>query len=106
MPFWQVPTDLATTPAVVETTAQEVRPLPLDAASLLEPGEAVRAASCTLTDLATNEVVASPRATVDGTTITVTIRGLQAGRDYRLNWLLTISPEKKIARITVVRVVG
>jgi hypothetical protein len=106
MPFWQVSSDLATTPAVVETTAQEVRPLPLDAASLLEPGEAVRSASCTLTDLATNEVVATPRATVDGTTVMTAIRGLQAGHDYKLAWLLTIGPEKKIARITVVRCIG
>jgi hypothetical protein len=51
-------------------------------------------------------VVATPRATVDGTTVMTAIRGLQAGHDYKLAWLLTIGPEKKIARITVVRCIG
>src|SRR5688572_19008678 len=106
MTFWQVSAELATTPAVIETTALEVRELDLDAAALLDEGESVTAATCQLTDLTTNEVVGGGAATVAGDVATYVVRNLTAGHDYRLHWLLTVSANKKVARLTICRCVA
>ena len=106
MTFWQVSEELATTPAVIETTALEVRALEFDAAGLLDEGETVAGVTTSLTDLTTNEVVGGGRADVAGTTATYTIKGLTAGHDVRLSWLITISATKKLVRLTIIRVIA
>ncbi len=105
MPFWQVEEELATTPAVVKTTASAVLALPFDVAALLAAGETATLPTATLTDLATNEVT-RPLVTLSGTVMTAIIKQLTPNRDYRLVWSWVISPTKKPTRITVIRCVA
>lgn len=103
MAFWQVSKELATDPAVVETTAQEVRALSFDAADLVGDGETVRSVETQLTDLETGRIVATGRATLAGTMATYAVKGLEAAHDYQLIWRVHITPANIPTRITVIR---
>lgn len=106
MAFFQIHPDLSTDPAVVETIAAMVLPLPFDLAPSLLPGETPSNPRTVLTDLETGERVSLPAPTLTGTTITQVIQRLTPGRDYQLVWLWTISPTKQPGKITVIRAVA
>jgi len=105
MAFFQIDEDLATTPAVVKTTASAVLSIPLDVAALLAVGQTATLPKATLTDIDTGEIT-SLTPTQTGTVLTVVVQRLTATHDYRLVWSWQISVTNRPSRITYVRCVA
>jgi len=107
MAFWQIPPPhLAADPPVAEVTAAGAWPLKLDLAPYLSEGQVPKNPRATLTDIATGRDIPVRVLPLKGTTMTVVVRGLEAGHDYRLIYTWAITPFDQPSKIQIVRCVS
>jgi hypothetical protein len=90
-------------------TTQEISPLALDMGPLLQEGQTLVSAACTLTDTSVGSglvIDLGTDATIDSDIVTQVVHGdlLTAGHVYLLAWIVTISSGTVWEQVTTISV--